>query len=149
MSDCQSWRSKTLPFSFPAESLWLEDKLPERLFLGRDRNYRLNFYTQTSKYTECKLQNIWEIWPSNFLPCIKAPNLNFKVFNNTTKWSLSQNRFRNGSNIKKTAGAPEARDVPAACRYLLYSSYLLLAWILSPGPSLAQTGPVCDVEKGL
>ena len=59
----QSWPFKTLSLSFHAESLWSEDKLPEGLFLGGDMNYRLNLYTQTSKYIYCKLQNTWEICP--------------------------------------------------------------------------------------
>lgn len=64
----------------------LEDKLPEGLFLGGDMNYRLHLYTQPSKYTEYKLQNIQKIWISNFLLCFKAHNLNFEVVSNTTDW---------------------------------------------------------------
>lgn len=58
MSDSPELTLYDLVLSFPAGSLWSEDKLPEGLFLGSDVNYRPNLYTQTSKYADCKLQNI-------------------------------------------------------------------------------------------
>lgn len=146
----QSWHSKSLSFPFCTQALWLKDKLPEGLFLGSDMNYRLNLYTRTSKYTECKLQNVWEIWPSNFLPCIKAYNLNFKVFNNTTKRSLTsvtyinQNRFRGESSIMKLPGCQKQGKI-----LLLAVASFVFKWFvfLSLGPSPTHIRPLCDVEK--
>ena len=118
-------------------------------------NHRPNLYTQTSKYIHCEFQHTGNL-PCDCLSCIKAHNLNFKMFNNTTKWSLtgviyaSQNRFRDESSIMKIAGVPHTREIPVSCLCFLciqVISYPL--GFLSAGPALTHPRPLFDVDIGL